>query len=267
MILKRDTHSLLSILVGTMVLTVSITASTRACAQDTLGSASPPTQWTVLTEIYQGDASRPAETHRIALKDGIYYDFPKAAGEPWTIFDLPQSRVILLDRNNQQRTSIPTDDLVSLTAQAEAGVTDAAQRARFGMDAQPIQTSQTQFSLDYEDTQYLVTGVHTSDPDVVAQYGRFVDWACRLNIARPRGVPPFARMKLNELMTRQSILPYETSVTLTRHVGVERTTATIRLRSTTALHREIDESLAAQIQDAQTMRVVFEEVPWDQYEH
>lgn len=262
MIHMRSTRTLIAILASVLVITTS--GSTHA--QDTLVSASTP-QWTVLTEVYQGDAKRPTETHRIAFQNGIYYDFPTNAGEPWTIFDLPQSRVIVLNREAQQRSSVPTEDLVRLTAQAETGVTDAAQRARFGMDAQPIQTSETQFSLQYEDTQYHIAGVQMNDPDVAAQYGRFVDWACRLNIARPRGVPPFARMKLNELMTRQGVLPHETSVTLTRHIGVERASATIRLRSMTALHHEIDESLAAQIQDAQTMRVVFEEVPWDQSKH
>lgn len=259
MILRRCERTLLTVLTGALV----IATSAASHAQDTFVSATAPQHWAALTEVFQGDAKHPAETHQIAFQNGIYYDFPTAEGQPWTIFDLPQSRVILLDRERQQRTSIPTDDLVRLTARAQSEITDAEQRARFGMDAQPIQSGETQFSLRYDDTEYHITGVRADDTDVAAQYGRFVDWVCRLNIARPKGVPPFARMKLNALMTQQNVLPRETTVTITRHLGTDRTAATIRLRSLTSVHGEIDDSLAAQIHDAKSMRVVFKEVSWD----
>ncbi|TWU10461.1 hypothetical protein [Allorhodopirellula heiligendammensis] len=240
-------------------------ATTRA--QDTLVSTAATPRWVVLTEVFQGDAKQPHETHHIVFQNGIYYDFPASDAQSWTVFDLTKSRVILLDRERQERTSIPMEDLVQLTARAETELTNKDQRARFGMDAQPAQANATQFSIQFDDTEYHISGVRPQDPEVAAQYGRFVDWVCRLNIARPRGVPPFARMKLNDLMTAQNILPRETSVTLTRHLGAERIAATIRLRSMTSHSSEIDETLAGQIQDAQTMRVVFNEVPWDQYEH
>ncbi len=246
---------------------IALTTSTDVFTQETIVSATAPQTWAVVTEVFQGDAKRPAETHHIAFQNGIYYDFPTAEGQPWTIFDLPQSRVILLNREQQQRTSIPTEDLVRLTARAQSEITDAEQRARFGMDAQPTQSSDTQFSLRYDNTEYHINGMRTADADVAAQYGRFVDWVCRLNIARPRGVPPFARMKLNALMTGQSVLPRETTVTITRYLGADRTAATIRLRSMTFLSDEIDDSLTAQIHSAQSMRVVFKEIPWDQYEN
>lgn len=252
---------------ATMTCILAIMMAATADAQNTLVSSSAPPQWVVLTEVFQGDALKPDETHQIVFQNGIYYDFSAAKDQPWTIFDLPQSRVILLDRERQTRTSIATEDLVRLTARAETELTNVEQRSRFGMDAQPVQASATEFALHYDDTEYHITGVRTGDPDAAAQYGRFVDWVCRLNIARPRGVPPFARMKLNELMMAQNVMPRETSVTLTRYVGADRNAATIRLRSMTSMGSEIDASLAAQIQDAQTMRVVFKEVPWDQYEH
>ncbi len=263
MTLTRGKRISFALLVGAIMIVTSATAD----AQNTLVSTSAARHWVVLTEVFQGDAAQPDETHQIVFQNGIYYDFPAADGQPWTIFDLPQSRVVLLDREHQQRTSIPTEDLVRLTARAETEVTNAEQRARFGMDAQPSQVSATQFGLHYDDTEYRIIGVRAPDPEVAVQYGRFVDWVCRLNIARPRGVPPFARMKLNELMTAQKVMPRETSVTLTRYVGADRTAATIRLRSVTSLRSEIDASLAAQIQDAQSMRVVYQEVQWDRYEH
>ncbi len=230
-------------------------------------ATTPQRQWMVTTRVFQGSETTPAETHAIAYQNGVYYDFPADENQPWTIFDLPRDQVVLLDREHRQRTSLTTEQLMQLTAHAQTGITDAQQRERFGMDAEATQTNDLQFAVQYTDTQYQVTGVRPAHADITAQYGRFVDWVCRLNIARPRGVPPFARMKLNALMTSQNVIPKETSVTLTRYLGTNRTPATIRLKSTTMLEREIEDRLMGQIQDAQTMRVVFQEVPWEQYEH
>ena len=224
-------------------------------------------QWMVVTNVFQGSEKTPAETHAIVYQNGVYYDFPADENQPWTIFDLPRDQVILLDIKHRQRTSLPSDDLIRLTARAQAEITAPDQRGRFGMDAEATQSNELQFAVTYADTQYQVTGVRPTDPDIAAQYGQFVDWVCRLNIARPRGVPPFARMKLNALMTSRNVMPQETSVILTRHLGENRTPATIRLRSTTMLEQKINDRLLGQIQDAQTMRVVFQVVPWSEFEH
>lgn len=230
-------------------------------------STPKPRPWMAVSHIYQGDDPNPVETHHVVFKNGIYYDFPADDQQPWTIFDLNASRVILLDRQRQIRTSVPTDDLVQLAARAEAEITDPVDRQRYGMDAVPTRSGELQFDVAYADTRYRVTGTRPGAPKLAAEYGRFVDWACRLNVARPRGVPPFARMKLNAVMTRQNVLPKETAVTLTRHIGAERIPAQIRLRSTTVIQDDLTASINKQVKDAQSMRVIFQEIPWDQYEH
>lgn len=250
-----------ALLVGILFMTA---LADRAIAETPPSSAA---DWMVVTEIFQGDDATPVEAHEIALRGGVYYDFPTAPDQPWTIFDLPRSRIILLDRQRELRTSVPIEDLIHLAARAEAEVTDAVHRKRFGMDAVPTQTGDLRFALEYEGTQYEVTGRRFDDTAIAIQYGRFVDWACRLNIARPRGVPPFARIKLNELMIRNNALPKRTLVTLTRRIGSEGVPAKIRLRSATSVPAEISAGLADRIKDAQTMRVVFQDIPWDQYEH
>lgn len=265
--------------------TVAVLASLGAFALTSLHAEAPVTQaqvsdprlqtrtdtaasqWMVVTQIFQGDQHEPSETHHIAFQNGIYYDFPSDLNQVCTVFDLPRSRIVLLDRKRQLQTSVLTEDLIHLAARAEAEVIDATHRQRFGMDAQPTQTGELRFALSYTDTQYDVFGERSPETAMAVQYGRFVDWVCRLNIARPRGVPPFARIKLNALMTGRNVLPRETHVTMTRYVGTERIPATIRLRSTTVVSSEIEEGVIAQIKDAQTMRVVFPDVPWDEYEH
>ncbi|MCM2371291.1 hypothetical protein [Aporhodopirellula aestuarii] len=254
------------VLAALLIASLCLVAFDNASADDpqSLPAVGP---WMAVTHVFQGDEPQPAETHHVVFSNGIYYDFPSDPKQPWTIFDLPRSSVVLLDRERQMRTSVATEDLIRLSARAESEVTDPADRTRFGMDAQPTRVSENEFDVAYAETHYRVTAIRPDSPSVAAEYGRFVDWVCRLNVARPRGVPPFARMKLNAIMTDHHVMPRETVVTLTRHIGVDRTPAKIRLRSTTTIHDQITASINKQIKDTQSMRVLFQEIPWDQYEH
>lgn len=246
---------------------LSLSSATPICAQESFVSTSETDQWMVVTDVFQGEQKTAVETHKIAFRNGVYYDFPTRPQQPWTIFDLPAGRVILLNRAAQTRTSVPTENLIQLAARAESEITDLAQRARYAMDATASQTGHLRFTVAHTAIHYDVQAMPVSDAAIAVQYGRFVDWVCRLNIARPRGVPPFARMKLNALMTSHRVIPKETSVTLTRHLGSERIPATIRLRSTTTIHPDIETELDSQIEEAQSMQVVFQEIPWDQFEY
>lgn len=237
----------------------------------------PASDLFIVTQIFQGDQTDPIEVHRIAFKDGVFYDFPSQPEQPWTIFDLPKSRVILLDRKRQQQTSLSTEDLLRLTVQSDTKITDPEQRQRFGMDAEVrpqlnphsanSQSSRGQrFELSYDRTRYEVIAEKPAEPAWAYQYGQFVDWACRLNIARPQGVPPFARMRLNQAMVDQALYGRQINVELSRVVGSDSTPVTIRLRSETSLSSEISDSIADQIKQAQSLQVLFNAVPWDQYE-
>lgn len=221
----------------------------------------------VRTQVYQGQQSEPVEVHEIALVDGVFYDFPSNPDQPWTVFDLPQSRVVLLDRKHQQRTSLSTEDLIGITAQADAAVTDPAARRRFGMDTEVQQGGSGEILLTYDQTRYQVETAEPEESEWAIQYGQFVDWACRLNIARPRGVPPFARMQLNEVMTRQGVYPQRVVVEMTRHVGAKPTPVLVRLNSHTAFSSTINPETRKRIEEARSMRVLFAEIPWDEYEH
>ncbi|WP_146576316.1 hypothetical protein [Neorhodopirellula pilleata] len=221
----------------------------------------------VVTEVYQGEQPEPVEIHEIAMVEGVFYDFPSKDDQPWTLFDLPQSRVVLLDRKRKQRTSISTEDLIRITAQADAAVTDPDMRRRFGMDGVVEQGSAGELHLTYDQTRYQVHAATPERSEWALQYGQFVDWACRLNIARPRGVPPFARMRLNEAMTRQGVYPQRIEVEMGRKIGVDPTPVIVRLSSRTTLSSTINPETRKRIQEAHSMRVLFAEIPWDEYEY
>lgn len=224
-------------------------------------------EWVWLTRVYQNDGPQPVDEHVIAWVGGAYYDFPARDDLPWTILDLPRSRVVVLDRVAKTRSSVPTEALVRLTAQAEAQIQEPGLRARFGMDAVAERVSETRFRLQYEDASYTVNGVVAEDVDQASIYGRFVDWTCRLNIARPRGVPPFARMKLNDQMTECGVLPSRTELQLQRHVGQPATAVRLKLVSQTEFQPGVSEAVRAKIDEARQMLVTFQEVPWDDYEN
>lgn len=260
--------TLLNVLLGLAI--QSITAGPVLAQQVVAAShveTGPSSTLFIVTEIFQGQLPQPVETHEIAFVDGVFYDFPSDAEQPWTIFDLPQSKVVLIDRKHRQRVSVSTEDLIRLTAQADSTITDPVQRMRFGMDAEVQITGGNQFELTYDQTQYRVSASIPSEPKWAIQYGQFVDWACRLNIARPRGVPPFARMRINDTVAKQGLYPEHIEVELKRRIGEDANTVLVKLRSQTRLSSQINDQTRKRIDDTHSMRVLFKEIPWDEYEH
>ncbi|SMP39649.1 hypothetical protein SAMN06265222_101336 [Neorhodopirellula lusitana] len=254
---------LMLVLLGIVVCT-DVSAQTVRPASFTVPSKHQ--SFVVVTEVFQGGESAPVETHRIAFQDGIFYDFPSGDQRAWTMFDLPNSQVVLLNRHTQKQATASTESLIRVSAQAEASITDPQHRERLGMDATINPTSATGYEMTYKGTRYQVTASAPMDPEYAIQYGRFVDWACRLNISRPSGVPPFARMRLNAVMTQRQLLPDRIDVEMQRWVGEDSTPVTIRLNSRTVLVPEISDKIQKQIGEARKMRVTYQAIPWDQFE-
>lgn len=277
----------LNMLAGVLGVVTAIASSSAVKAQDVrpvahASATSPvtthPGSLLITTEIFQHlgdrhrrkaskDESRPVETHHVVFQHGTYYDFSSSPDEAWVVFDLPESEIVLLDRHRQQQTRISTSTLIEMTLRANAGLTDPTQRERFGMDAVAQEGPDQTYELAYDRTRYHVTAASPTEPAWALHCGQFVDWACRLNIVRPRGVPPFARMRLNQTLVRDRLYAQQIDVEMGRTVGDDATPIVVRLTSQTQLSDEIPASIADQIRQAKSMRVLYQDIPWDQYGH
>jgi hypothetical protein len=169
----------------------------------------------VTTKIFVGQQSAPVSEHQILFDQGLVYDVPMINRRFITVFDPAQKRVTLLDRDTQVQTSISTDDLIKITAQARAAVTDDEQKKKLGMNAE-VEASQQGpgYTIKFANMQYHTTTQKPDDPKFATDYAMFVDLASRLNLVRRLGPPPFGRMILHQKLAANGELPLELTLTI-----------------------------------------------------
>lgn len=168
-------------------------------------------------EIFEGTQVKPQSQHLLLFDSGVIYDLPIGVGTTVTFFDPLRSRVMLLHKTQRVRTSISTESLIQISAQARAAAIDAGAVKSLGLNARvaPAVTSNG-FSIEFGDTKYSVTSQQTLSEGVAAEFAAFTVWACRLNLARQVGSPPFARMTMAEFLAAEKVLPRQIALEVRR---------------------------------------------------
>lgn len=194
----------------------------------------------VTTKIFAGDQRDPASEHQILFDQGLVYDVPVVNPRFITVFDPAQKRVTLLDRDTQVQTSVSTDDLVKITAQARASVKDDEQKKKLGMEA-TVQTSDQRagYSIKFANLEYHATTQKPDDPKIASDYAVFVDLASRLNLVRRLGPPPFGRMTLHQELASRGELPLELTLTIAGSKQTEQYRATHAVGELADSEREV----------------------------
>jgi hypothetical protein len=217
--------------------------------------------FSVITKIYVGTSDVPASQHRVLFDEGLAYDLSISEQRFVTVFDPAQGSVVLLDRETETQTVIALDDLLKVTAQAKASISEPADRERLGIDAKVI--SDDGYSINFAGTEYTARTEQPSDPAMATAYGRFADLALRLNILRPLGPPPFARMTLNSHIAAKGEIATESTLTLIRgNAGAENQRT--RYRSTNQIG-ELEASDRTSIEEIRGLLALYRQVPLKEF--
>ncbi|WP_345681635.1 hypothetical protein [Novipirellula caenicola] len=208
----------------------------------------------VTTEIYENASSKPAAKHLILFAGNLTYDLAEIQDRYVTVYDPDRKRVILLDRVEKTRTTINTEDLVRITAQARAAAETSEQQQRIGVAAIP-EVDGAKYSISYGDARYETSTKTPSDAEMAVQYGQFVDLASRLNLVHRRGLPPFARMTLSQRIASDGKIPTETTLTIRRGIQVD------RFRSSHTYISTLSQQDREQIDEIGGMLALYSEVP------
>jgi hypothetical protein len=137
--------------------------------------------------------------------------------EEVVVMDHARQRVILLDQGQRHKFEIGHAELLSMVASMQAS---EALRARDAFLLEPKLTESFdpptgELELASPRLSYRALGQAVAEPQVLAQYYSFADWAARLNATDSRKLPPFARLQLNQAMKRRGWLPTEVRLELT----------------------------------------------------
>ncbi|MFG0265333.1 MAG: hypothetical protein ACF8AM_09295 [Rhodopirellula sp. JB055] len=221
--------------------------------------------FTLTTKIYFAGERKPNSVHKNIFHEGVIYSVPESDPRFLTVFDLNQSVIVLLDRQTKTRCSVPMDLLTQAAARADAMVTDPEQRESLGMNAKVRSLGNHRYEMTYPGVRYEVEGVVPPSPAMAIANAQLVDWACRLNIARPRGLPPFGRMRLNDELWKQSLIGVKTKLTIDRQGANGEPVMKANLNIESTWTDGIDDAAQRQIDQAMGYRVVYKQVDWKEF--
>lgn len=160
------------------------------------------------TDIYHDNTKAPIKRTLTLFSDGVYYDFEESETGLVTVIDPGRSRIILLNRQRQVKTVLDTKQVQlmvsSARVQADAKIASIS-KSEIAKTASGIEEAVVQNDF----MEYRSSLQQPSQPDMAQQYADFADWSARLNAIYPPSLPPYLRLELNQLISRQQSLPNE----------------------------------------------------------
>ena len=208
----------------------------------------------VTSKIFVGAELDAASEHLILFDEGLVYDLPQIESRFVTVYDPARKQVTLLDRTEQVQTTISTDDLVKVTAQARAAAMTPAQREQLGIEASVAKSERVVgYTIQFANMEYHTTTQKPENPEIAADYAVFADLASRLNLIRRIGPPPFGRMTLNQRIAAEQELPLETLLLLRRGEKEELYRSTLEIN-------ELNKNDLVKIKEARGMLTLYRQV-------
>ncbi len=233
------------------------------------GRPSNPPSFRVDIRFYEaesigGDPTVPLSAHRILFHRGVTYDLPQSPRDRVrfvTVVDPNRSRVMLLDRQSKVRATVPTDHLVELTAKIRSTTENAEKRDGLGLNANvAVDAPNRRYSIGFGRVTYRTDTRRPTDPAVARAFGRFSDWAGRLNIARPSDAPPpFARMTLSRSLVAAGLIPETMTVT------IRNDPSDLQFNVTHELTERLDEDDLKQIREVEGMMAAYRDIPFESF--
>ena len=234
-----------------------------------VGSSTLANDFRISSRIFFGDTNKAIAENETIFQGDTVYDFSlsgsKQAGSKQTVvFDLLGQSFVLLDAKRSVKSSLNKQELQQLVAQLiakiqarPAGAKAVSPAIRFAIKPTFAEkTGPTSISLDHELLSYE-TATQSVPANVASKYGVFSDYYCQLNAVRG-GMPPAARMRLNELLVQKKHIP--TSVFLRRATIDPQ--KPLRLRSKHDFVAELSRKDQKRITQAKKHIANFREVPF-----
>lgn len=245
---------------------------TRCCllfAALAAGAVSAPARaedFRVETDVFVGNQKKPVAQSLTLFASGLIYDFPLAGSEEVTVFDPVRGRFVLLDPPRKVKTTLAGQDILQFTAALKAHAQEAKGAVAFAAQPQFERSVDEQtgwLTLSSSILTYRAKGQLPKHASIVETYRQFADWYARLNATRPGGLPPFARMELNQALAGRGWVPEEVELTVASTTPV--VGKNLVLRSRHHFNWLLSSTDRQRIEDAGTQLVTFQAVSFQDY--
>ncbi|TWT88540.1 hypothetical protein Mal64_20230 [Pseudobythopirellula maris] len=201
-------------------LLLALTVALAPCALSFVASAATAAEFRIETTVHALDEEEPTSESITLFHDGVAYDFRDSVGRV-TIFrpssgDKP-GRFLLLDENREVRTEIGADQVAALMIKLRRWA--ALQKdpfLRFAGDPvfkEEFDAATGELRLTSDVLSYRLVTMPVADSAAMAELRGFLDAYAQLHTMLEAGVPPGPRLKVNEAITRRSVVPVEIELT------------------------------------------------------
>ncbi|OYP38205.1 hypothetical protein [Rhodopirellula sp. MGV] len=207
-----------------------------------------------ISEIVDGKPV-PVDRHLILFKDQRAYDFSLVQPMDITVVDWATSQMTVLSRQKNLQSSMPMKKVNESVAQLRVYAKKNQLEDQLGINAQPLRNDDQSTELTFGDYHYNVKSVAAPSPSQAARFAQFTNAVARLNLARHRGAPPFARMSLGNELAAHGQLPQ------TMHLTIESDGNTRMLVSQYAIKESLSPEAEDRINKVSSMLMLYRDVP------
>ncbi len=181
-----------------------------ATAVTNLAAVASAQDFRIESKVFLEGQEQPVAETLTLFSDGVVYDFLLTQPEEIAVFDPRHERLVLLDVERRQMTTIRMKELRELNAnlKQEEGGGALAEFIHPKFD-ESFDAESGWLTLAGNLVTYRARGSEAKDEESSRQYQQFADWYARLNAVRPGGLPPFGRIELNAALARRSLVPEE----------------------------------------------------------
>ena len=173
-------------------------------------------EFRIESQVYGDESKLPVSQNVTLFSDGLVYDFQLSNdAKPKTIetvvYDSRARVMVLLDPQRQVRTELPDLRLLKIVDSIRRE-TIQDDRSSFLVEdefVEEIDWSTNSCTLTSPQIVYRFKGEQPADVSVLPPYFAFLENFTRLIASDPTKIPPFPRMKLNQVINRLGWIPSE----------------------------------------------------------
>lgn len=173
----------------------------------------------VETDVFIGTDKDPIAENLTLFSDGQVYDFVLNGSREITIYDPSRGQFKLLDPERKFRSSVSTQQLLEMLEGMESHITKGNDSFLKAMVNPKFETKVEEFEENSEtryritmaskEITYKVVGQQPQHQEAVHAYRQFADYFSRFNAVRLGGLPPGARLALDQALAEKGLIPIE----------------------------------------------------------
>jgi hypothetical protein len=222
----------------------------------------------VETDVFIGTDKDPVAENLTLFSDGQVYDFLLSGSPEITIYDPARGQFKLLDTERKFRSSVSTQQLLEIVegiethvAKGNDGYLKALVNPKFETKVEQFEENdetRVRITMTSKEITYKVVGQRPQHAEAVHAYRQFADYFSRFNAVRLGGLPPGARLALDQVLAEKALIPIE----------IERTDSApgrkLEVRSRHLINWILSKQDRQRITDAGNYLAEFKEVPFDE---